>query len=210
MGKGEIKETDDAGTEICGRWKHWEDAHCENPPGMGTGHEGYAACFECGGRGSGPPEGSANAMKTGARMHPSRYYEVQEMPQQVYIVDIYQTYMADAPFGYENVALSSEVWLLAIDRHKRMRMNDVLSEEGIIVSEENIAPDGSVYYKDKENPVLLAYHRIQRDTMDALKKLGIIDNIGETKTASDGQMSVEVSIHGVEGADSTTVDAETE
>lgn len=212
MGKGEVVETDDGGSPICGRWDRWDRTHCHEPPGYGTGHEGEGACLKHGGRRipeKGKP-GNADAMKTGAHIHPSKYFEHQELPQQIYIVDIYDQYMRDAPFGYGNVALGGEVWLIAIDRHKRLRMNDVIDDEGVMTKEENVAPDGSVYYKDREHPLHLAYHRLQRDTMDALKKMGILDAMSETQSASDGEMTVEVSIHSVDAADSEDIDVETE
>lgn len=199
MAEHNIKNTNEDGDPICGRKLNYRDGHCQNPPGFRTDHEGEGACFSCGGTeaDSGAPEGNLNGMTHGRSVPPSKYFEHLEPNQQQFVVDIYRSYMHDAPFGYDNFAKSSEVWLSAIDRHKKLRINGLLSDQGLQISEEKVAPDGTMYAEKKEHPLMLAYHRLERDNMAKLQKLGILDDDSSTKM-ENGEMSVEVQIHGVD------------
>lgn len=195
MAEHPVKETDEEGNPICGRHLQYREEHCTNPPGLKTDHEGEGACFQCGGN-TGGPEGNSKAMTYGSTLPPSKYFDNLEQSQQKFVIDIYRSYMADAPFGYENFAMSSEVWLCAIDRHKKLVINDMLSDDGLMVQEDKIGPNGEIYEEDKENPLLLAYHRLERDVMSKLQKLGVLDDHKEN--IENGEMSVSVSIHGVD------------
>lgn len=194
----EIQDTDEDGNPICGRKLNYRDGHCTNPPGYKTDHEGEGACFSCGGASSGAPKGNLNAMTHGESVPPDQYFGQLEPNQQEFVVDIYQSYMNDAPFGYEKLGKSSEVWLAAVDRHKKLRINGLLADEGLVTTESKVSPDGSIAEKDKEHPLMLAYHRLERDNMDKLRKLDILDDTPAEKL-EQGELTVEVSIHNVEG-----------
>ncbi len=193
----EYPETDEEGNPICGRpGPHLDgDEICDNPPGHRTDHEGEGACWVCGGN-AGAPEGNINGMTHGEGVPPSKYFEHLEPPQQQFTVDIYKSYMHDAPFGYDKFAKSADVWLLAIDRHKRLRINGLLADDGLVLDEEMVGPDGEVTERQKEHPLMLAYHRLARDNLAGLEKFGILDKSPREKL-EEGNLTVNLTIHSV-------------
>lgn len=197
MSKGEVKETNRHGEPICGRYKQYVGGHCQNPPGHKTDHEGEGACYACGGARN--LEGNTQARKHGVHIHQSKYFQGLPESQKLYVIDIYRSYMDDAPFAYGNIGKSGEVWLCAINRHKRLSLNDYIDREGIIIEEDKIAPDGTPLQEKKEHPAVLAYHRLESSNLRKLQKLGILNEEGSR--ASGGDMSVEVTISGVDTDD---------
>lgn len=203
MAKGDVKETDENGEPICGRYVPYGDGkHCENPPGYKTDHEGEGACYSCGGKRD--MEGNMHGFKHGAHVSNSKYFDHLPEEQKLYVVDIYRSYMEDAPFDYSDIGKSGEIWLTAIDRHKKLRLNDYIDEQGLVITEDKIAPDGTPISEKKEHPAVLAYHRIDNRTTKKLKNYGILNDEG--KRISSGPASVEVTIAGVESADVETSD----
>lgn len=165
------------------------------------------------GEGGGGPPGHTKAMKHGAYMSESRFFDNIPEKQQQHLISIFESYVEGAPFGYDDIAMASEVWSLAVDRMKRLRLNNYMADDGMIIEEEKVAPDGTIVTEKREHPAMLAFHRLDRDNLRRLEKFGIMEDMKKTQSAttSDG-LSVEVTIHEVDsdGEEPITVESTSE
>jgi hypothetical protein len=59
-------------------------------------------CYHHGGASTGPPEGSANALKHGVTATPSNLYKHLDDSERAWIDEIYEAYIQEAPFGEDS------------------------------------------------------------------------------------------------------------
>jgi hypothetical protein len=149
-----------------------------------TEHEGYCErfpmdngrCYVHGGAGAGAPEGNVNAMTHGLRAKRSNYYENLVPKEKAFIEAMADSWIDNAPFGKDNFAKVNEVYRLSVDQHRLWNAHDEFDKG--LVYEQVIGQDeeGEPIEVEDENPVNLAYDRLDRTTIRKLKELGCLDD----------------------------------
>ena len=148
-----------------------------------TEHEGYCErypmdsgrCYNHGGT-AGPPEGNTNALTHGLRAKRSNYYEQLEEEEKAFVEKMAHSWIDNAPFDKENFAKVNEVYRIAIDQHRLWNAHDEMSDG--LTGEQVIGVDdeGNPIEVEEENPVNLAYDRLDRTTSKKLRDLGCLDD----------------------------------
>jgi len=131
----------------------------------------------------GPPPANGNAERHGLYADRSKYYQRLDDDAKAWVDALVEDWLADAPFGPDNLAGLEMLRKCAIDEHKRRRANELIDDQGIVT--ENVVgwdDDGDPIVKVEENPANLPYSRLQRDTVKTLKELGVL-NDPETQKA---------------------------
>lgn len=178
-----------------------DGGYCALVAGHGTDHVGEGRCKFHGGASSGAPKGNVNAQKHAIYTQRSNYYNNLPAEQKAWVDELVNSMMEDAErwglFTRDNFYKFKMVREIAIDMHKKRRGNDYIAEEGIVqenvVTDENGDPlmrDGELVTETDENPVNLAYDRLDRTTTRKLKELGFLDD-PESKKAEAGKTLAE-------------------
>jgi len=145
------------------------DGYCERFP-MDNGR-----CYVHGGV-AGAPEGNVNAMTHGLRAKRSSYYEHLPDKEKWFIERLADSWIDNAPFDKDNFAKVNEVYRIAVDQHRlwgaHEEARDGLIYEQIIGQDET----GEPIEVEDENPVNLAYDRLDRTTIRKLKELGCLSD----------------------------------
>lgn len=157
--------------------------HCALVAGHGTDSD-EGRCKFHGGASSGAPKGNQNAKKHGIYSQRSNYYNDLPAEEKAWVDSLVQSMLNDAPFTEDNFQKFQMVREIAIDMHKKRHANDYIAEEGIV--QENIVRDedgnpvtdqnGDLVTETDENPVNLAYDRLDRTMTRKMKELGILDD----------------------------------
>jgi len=170
-----------------------DGGHCALKSGYKTDHVGEGRCKFHGGAGSGAPKGNVNAQKHGIYTQRSNYYDNLPGEEKAWVDALVESMMEDAPFDKENFQKFQMVREIAIDMHKKRQANDYTSDEGLIqeniVRDENGDPmmrEGELVTETDENPVNMAYDRLDRTMTSKMKKLGLLDD-PESQKAEAGQ-----------------------
>jgi len=179
-------------SETCGRADD-----CGLPAGWGTDHVGEGACKYHGGAGGttpednpGAPEGNGNAETHGLTADREKWFDRHREDAEPLVRALVESYVGDAPFGFENTAKVDLLTEVAIDQVRIRRANDVLDE---FVSEQVVGQtdDGQPIVTVEENPAHMPRSRIKRDNIRLLKELGILDD-PDSAQASATQSLAEV------------------
>jgi hypothetical protein len=187
------------------KWE-WEDedeqknqlfaGYCNNRAGYKTDHVGAGRCTFHGGS-TGAPKNNVNAAKHNLYTERSNYYENLAAVEQAWIDELVRSMLNDAPFGADNFQKFQMLREIAIDMHKKRQANDYTAEEGLI--QENIVRDdegdpvmrdGDLVTEDEENPINIAYDRLDRTMTRKMKELGLLDD-PESQKAESGQSIAE-------------------
>lgn len=147
------------------------DGYCERYP-MDSGR-----CYNHGGAGKGGPEkGNTHAMTHGLRAKRSNYYNQLNDEEKAFIEELAHSWIDNAPFGKDNFAKVNEIYRISIDQHRlwhaHNEMNDGLTGESVIGVDEG----GEPIEVEEEDPVNLAYDRLDRTTVKKLKEYGALDD----------------------------------
>lgn len=183
------------------KWE-WEDdeeretqlfaGYCNNRAGYKTDHVGAGRCTFHGGS-AGAPEKNTNAAKHHLYTQRSNYYLNLPEEEQAWIDELVRSMLEDAPFGADNFQKFQMLREIAIDMHKKRQSNDYTAEEGLI--DENVVRDdegnpvmrdGELVTETDENPINLAYDRLDRTMTRKMKELGLLDD-PESQKAEQGQ-----------------------
>jgi len=169
-----------------------DGGYCSLVAGHGTDHTGDGRCKFHGGAG-GAPKGNQNAKKHGIYSQRSNYYNDLPAEQKAWVDSLVQSMMDDAPFDEDNFQKFQMVREIAIDMHKKRHANDYIAEEGII--QENMVRDedgnpvtdknGELVTEAEENPVNMAYDRLDRTMTRKMKELGILDDPDSAQAEAD-------------------------
>lgn len=161
-----------------------EPGYCSLPAGWGTDHNGEGRCKFHGGAGSGAPKGNQNAQTHGIYSQRSNYYNDLSAEEKAWVDSLVQSMLDDAPFTKDNFQKFQMLREIAIDMHKKRHANNYIAEAGII--EENLQrdedgkpirdSDGELVTETDENPVNVAYDRLDRTMTRKMKELGILDD----------------------------------
>jgi len=187
------------------KW-NWEDdeereqqlfnGYCNNRAGYKTDHVGAGRCTYHG------VAGSVYELKTNAAnelwyTHGYNYSDARPPEEQVWMDELVRSMLNDAPFSADNFQKFQMLREIAIDTHKKRQSNDYTAEEGLI--QENIVRDdegdpvmrdGELVTEDEENPINVAYDRLDRTMTRKMKELGLLDD-PESQKAQSGESIAE-------------------
>jgi hypothetical protein len=179
---------DDSESDICGATNR-NGEPCALSPGWGTDADDGRCKFH-GGASSGAPEnndnavgndgGSApinngNAEKHGLRADRQQWFQRHREDAGELVRAIVASYVADAPFGWQQTAKVDQLCEVAIDQARLRQSNDYLdaflTEQTVSVTE-----DGREITELEENPAHMPRDRIKRTNTKILKELGVLDD----------------------------------
>lgn len=154
-----------------------------------TDHVGYCerfpmdngACYVHGGAGAGAPEGNTNAMTHGLTAKRSNYYDNLPPKEQAFIEQLADSWIDNAPFDKDNFAKVNEVYRLSVDQHRLWNAHDEFDDGLVYEQVVGVADDGEPVEVEEENPVNLAYDRLDRTTVRKLKELNCLDSPDDKK-----------------------------
>jgi hypothetical protein len=140
-----------------------------------------------GNSGGSPPKRNGNAETHGLTADRETWFERHREEVEPLVRTLAESYVADAPFGFENTAKVDLVIEIAIDQVRLRYSNDAL-DDFVIEQPTGETEGGEPIQKLKEHPAHLPRSRIKRDNIRALKQLGILDDSSATST--DDELTV--------------------
>jgi hypothetical protein len=147
---------------------------CGHPSGWGTDNDD-GPCKHHGGASTGPPESNGNAEKHGMRSDREKWFERHREEAEPLVRALVESYVADAPFGWDSIAKVDQLCEVAIDqvrlRHANEWLDEFLTEQTVSVTE-----DGREITALEENPAHMPRDRIKRTNAKILKDLGVMDD----------------------------------
>lgn len=163
-----------------------DNGYCANPP-----VDGADRCRMHGGDpDAGPPEGNGNGETHGLSADRDAWFERHRDEVGDHVRALTESYMRDAPFGYEATAKVEKLLEVAIDQARLRESNkeiDSFLEEQVIGQRD----DGSPVTRVEEHPAHLPRDRIKRTNIRVLKDLGVLDD-PDSATAEATQTIAEV------------------
>jgi len=153
---------------------------CGHPAGWGTPDDDGVCRFHGGlggdvGDEGGAPEGNAKAETHGLTADREKWFERHRDDAEPLVRALVESYVEDAPFGFENTAKVDQLCEVAIDqarlRHSNEYLDEFLTEQIVSVTE-----DGQEVTRLEENPAHMPRDRIKRTNAKILKQLGIMDD----------------------------------
>jgi hypothetical protein len=149
---------------------------CGLPAGWGT-NEDSGRCKHC--RGTSPDgsshENNGNAETHGLTADREKWFERHREDVEPLVRALVESYIEDAPFGFDNDAKTDLLTEVAIDQVRIRKSNETLEE---FVTEKVVGQteDGQPIVTVEENPAHMPRSRIKRDNVRILKELGILDD----------------------------------
>lgn len=157
-------------------------------------------CYVHGGASEGAPEGNTNAMTHGLQARRSNYYQQLEDQDKAFVEALVDSWLDDAPFDRDNMAKVTELYRIAIDQHRLWRATDEYAEEGLMKDVVvGVSEAGAPIESEDENPMNLAYSRLDGDVYSKLKKLGVLDDPDSQK--AEAEMSLAKKLSGLDDDD---------
>jgi len=163
-----------------------DEAYCANIAGFRTDHKGEGRCYLHGGC---TPSGLTNAETHGLYTKRQNYYDNRSEEEQNWMDAVVESLLDDMPGGNDpSFAKLQMVRNIGIDMHKAKRANNYIDEVGVVHKDKTTGytDDGRPIKEDVENPINIAYDRLNRTLMRQCKELGILDD-PESKNAEAKQ-----------------------
>jgi len=154
---------------------------CGHPAGWGTDNDDGPCKFH--GGEAGAPEGNGNAEKHGLTADREKWFDRHREDASPLVKALVESYVEDAPFGFENTAKVDQLCEVAIDQARLREANEYLDEfltEQVVGVDE----DGSPIVKVEENPAHMPRDRIKRTNARILKELGVLDDPDSAQAAA--------------------------
>jgi len=174
--------------------EEWDQdvGYCANRAGFRTSHFGEGRCYLHGG--ATQNEGNNYAEKHGLYADRQNYYSNRSPDEQAWIDAVVESLLDDAPFGPESFAKLQMIRNIAIDMHKQQRANDYIDEVGVVQKDKTIGytERGKPILVDEENPLNVAYDRLNRTMTRQLKELGILDDPESQKAEAQTNIAQEL------------------
>lgn len=169
--------------------------YCANKAGFRTDHTGDGRCFLHGGAARSANEGNNHAETHGMYADRQNYYQNRSTEEQQWIDAVVESLLDDAPFDADNMAKLQMVRNIAIDMHKQQRANDYIDEVGVVHKDKTTGytEDGRPIKEDIENPLNVAYDRLNRTMTRQMKELGILDDPDSQQAEAQNNIANELS-----------------
>lgn len=138
-----------------------------------------------------------NRVEHGMYAKRTNYWKALTNEERVFIEELIDSWVADAPFGRDHAGKLNDLYRAAIDQHRYWNGIDEYEEDGEIkglVTEDPIVDDegelvrddqGEVVTMEEEHPANLPLSRISKDVMSTLKELDVVQEEDETANAVD-------------------------
>jgi hypothetical protein len=139
-------------------------------------------CRHHGGKSTGPKTDggkekvSGNAEKHGLTADAEKWFERHREEVEEDVQLLVESYVTDAPFGFENHAKVDKLTELCIDQVRLREANKWLQGEFLKEETVTVTDDGRPIKKLVENPAHMPRDRIKRTNIKGLKELGILDD----------------------------------
>lgn len=155
---------------------HGEDGEVRE--GVGSGETSHSLASN-----GGPPENNGNAETHGLTAEREAWFERHREEAEPIVRALVESYVVDAPFGFENDAKVDLLAEVCIDQARLRKSNEVL-DEFITPNVVGYDDDGEPIVKIEEHPAHLPRARIKRDNIRILKELGILDDPASQQAAA--------------------------
>jgi len=169
------------------------EGYCANPEGFRCDRDDTNRCFLHGGDSVGQ-EGHVNAETHGLYTDRQSYYKHRSDKEKQWMDAVTKSLMEDAPFDETDFAKYQMVRNIAIDMHKLRRANDYIEEKGVVHKDKTVGytDDGKPLKQDEENPLNIAYDRLNKTVTKQLKELNILDSPDSKQAEADQNIAEEL------------------
>jgi len=133
-------------------------------------------CYHHGGASTGAPEGNGNSEKHGLTADRDKWFERHRDDVSGTVRALTESYVEDAPFGWESTGKVDFLVELVIDQVRLQEANEWLRDEFLKEETVAVSDDGRPIKKLVENPAHMPRSRIKRDNIRGLKELGVLDD----------------------------------
>jgi hypothetical protein len=172
-----------------------DEAYCANKAGFRTDHLGDGRCYLHGGCSKTANQGEVHAEKHGLYTQRQNYYDNRTEEQQAWMDAVVESILDDIPEQEPSFAKLQMVRNIAIDMHKTKRANDYIDEIGVAHRDKTVGytDDGRPIKEDQENPLNIAYDRLNRTITRQMKELGALDDPESQKADAEQNIANELS-----------------
>lgn len=158
--------------------------YCERYP---MRDEDHGRCYHH--QGGGAPKGNTNGMRHGMYAQRTNFYQALSRDDQEYIEALVDSWIEQAPFDRDNVAMVNELYRCGVDQVRAWSGIDEFVDEETdeidgLVTEQTVFDGEEVHEVEEEHPANLPYSRLDRDIQSKLKDLGVYGESPEDKQAS--------------------------
>lgn len=166
-----------------------EGERCGHPAGWGTDND-TGPCKFHGGASDGAPENNGNAEKHALSADPKKYHERQSDEDQAWIFELSETILDRIRRVRGDIDPLDRVLArrIAIKLHIAAKASEYVDETGIV--QEVFVEDGG-YTKEIPNGIVQELRQYDREILNELKKLGLVDDPESSKAeAAEGLIAV--------------------
>jgi len=150
---------------------------CGRPEGWGTDFETGKCKHHRGTNADGSShENNGNRETHGLKSDAKKWFERHRDEVEEDVRLLVESYVEDAPFGFENHAKVDKLTELCIDQVRLREANKWLRDEFLKEETVTVTDDGRPIKKLVENPAHMPRDRIKRTNIRGLKDLGILDD----------------------------------
>jgi len=131
-------------------------------------------------QGGGAVEGNTNPMKHGLYAQRTNFYNALGDEDKEFIEAMVDSWIDQAPFGRDNVAMVNTLYRCAIDQMKAwFAIDEYVDDHGTIegvTKTQEFFVDGEIKEIEDEHPLNMPYSRLTNDVRQELKDLGIYES----------------------------------
>lgn len=170
--------------------------YCANYEGFRCDKEDAERCYLHGGSTpQGVNEGNTHAETHGLYTERQRYYEERSEEERRWIDAIVESILDDMPETDPSFAKLQMVRNLAIDMHKTQRANEYIDEVGVVHRDKTVGytDDGRPIKEDQENPLNIAYDRLNKTITKQMKELGALSDPDSQQAEATENLASELS-----------------
>lgn len=133
---------------------------------------------------AGAPTGNGNAETHGLTADREAWFERHREDVEPYVRTLVESYVEDAPFGWDATAKVDKLVEVAIDQ-ARLRESNAVVDEFLREQVVGTRADGTPVTKLEEHPAHLPRDRIKRTNLRVLDNLGVLDEPDESSDGSE-------------------------
>lgn len=172
-----------------------DEAFCNNVEGFRVDNPDAKRCYLHGGSSKAVNEGNNHAEKHGLYMNRQNYYKHRSEKEQNWIDAVTESILEDMPESEPSFMKLQMVRNIAIDMHKMQRANDYVDDVGVVHRDKTTGytDDGRPIKEDVENPINIAYDRLNKTITRQLKELSVLESPDKKDAEAKENLSNELS-----------------